>query len=98
MPTQPFSVSRTLSSTARLLGAAAALGSFLLVLHWSRQVALGVPDGYAGQTRGGLLLSLAILTNAVGILVAKPYLRLGLPVLSILCLAAALYFFRDMRP
>jgi hypothetical protein len=96
MPKQA-SPTTILSGTAKVLGAAAALGSSLLVVYWSIQIALGVPDDYFGQTRGGLFLSLAILTNSAGILLAKPYVRIALPVVSLVCLAIAVYFLAYSR-
>ena len=92
MPVQPLAITRTLSGAAKVLGSAIAAGSTLLVAYWSSQIARGVPDGYPGQTRGGLFLSLAILTGSVGGLVAKPYLRVALAILSMVCLATAIYF------
>jgi hypothetical protein len=96
MPQQP-SPTTTLSRTAKVLGAAAALGSSLLVVYWSTQIALGVPDNYIGQTRGGVFLSLAILTNSAGLLLPKPYVRIAFEVVSMVCLAIAFYFFAHSR-
>lgn len=92
MPVQPLPITRTLSGAARVLGSAAAAGSALLVAYSSSPIARGLPDRYHGQTRGSLLLSLAILTGSVGGLVAKPYLRVALAILSMVCLAMAVYF------
>jgi hypothetical protein len=55
-----------------------------LAVIWDIRIApaLRGRGGYPGETRGGVLLSLA------GILVAKPYLRVALPTRSVVCLAA----------
>jgi hypothetical protein len=93
MPVQPLPITRKLSAAAKLLASAGAVGSAVLAVYWSCQIALGAPDAYRGQNRGGLLLSLAILTGSASQLVMRQSLRIALSVVSMVCLAAAIYFF-----
>jgi hypothetical protein len=93
MPAQSQAVTRKLSAAVRVLGFAVAVGSVFLAVYWSSQIALGVPDAYRGQTRGGLLLSLAILTGAASHLVVRQSLRIALAIISMVCIATAMYFF-----
>ena len=93
MPAQPLPIVRRLSATARVLACATALASAILVVYWSTRIALGAPDAYRGQHGGGLLLSLALLTNSSSGLVGPRSLRIAFPIVSIVCLVLAAYFF-----
>ena len=98
---RPLALTRRLDATAALLGSAAALGSTVLAVYWSTQIARGVPDAYAGQNWGGLLLSVAILSGAFSGLVRRSLLTtrggqsvgIVLEFVSMVCLATAVYFY-----
>lgn len=77
--------------TSPVLRSLVALLGACLAVYWCRQIALGVPDAYPGQTRGGLFLALAIFTNSAGSLATKPYLQGALALSSMVCVAVAVY-------
>jgi hypothetical protein len=93
MPEPPLPITRKLSAAARVLAWVAAVSSGVLVVYWATQMALGAPDAYRGQHRGGLLLSLGILIGSASSLVATRSLRVVFPFVSLVCLVAAVYFF-----
>ena len=92
MAQQSLPFARTLERARKVLEFAVIGGAACLTLYWSAQVALGTPDAYRGEVRGGLFLSLAMLTGSGSSVLTNHYVRIALLVLSAACLAASVHF------
>jgi Ca2+/Na+ antiporter len=66
--------------------------SAILSAYWLSRIARHVPDGYIGETAGGLFLNLTLLASSSGQLVTGKRARILLGVASLLFAAIAMYF------
>lgn len=91
MPAQQSSVRRVPSAREKIGWYVGISFWTLLAAYWSVQMALGVPDAYRGQHRGGLLLSVASLIMCATNLTSSTRWRHVLILAMLVPLVSALY-------
>ena len=94
MSDQPSPVNQKFATrAARVIAILVVALSAILAAYSLSRLEREVPDAYTGQIRGGLSLSLSMLTGSAAQLVGKQHVRLILGLVSLVFVATAMYFY-----